>query len=84
MEDLLFESNFDVGTLSHSETRDGSFHCYEGVEDGVRTRWVTIGRWDGRLRLVGDEYVDGEGRKVLVLEEGEDEFEEWKVEEDVS
>ena len=78
-EDFVFESRFDVESLSHSATENGDLHCYEGLEDGVRTRWITKGQWDGVLRLSSDSYTDGEGREVMVVEEGEDEFEEWKV-----
>ena len=77
MNDLFFESTFDTNILSHSATECGVYHIYTGKEDGVNTMWVTVGTWNGKLRLVDDTFVDSEGREVLVLEEEEDAFQEW-------
>lgn len=79
-QESLFVSTFRVEELEHRKVVKegvGKRHVYVGLCDGVMTKWITSGVWDGKLRLVNGEYKDARGHEILVLEDDEDEWEDW-------
>ena len=49
--------------------------------DDTPTKWITQGEWDGQLSMKivnGDEfYIDGDGDRMYVYEEDEEEYHGW-------
>lgn len=80
MEGELVVSEFDVRQLEHRKVAKEGFgtrHVYSGMCDGVLTKWVTVSKWDGRLRFANGNYADTQGKEILVFEDDEDEWYEW-------
>lgn len=56
------------------------WYVYKGLCDGRPTKWMTLKKWDGIIKLQMKDgeiiYKDGKGGKMLVWEEGEKEYDE--------
>ena len=80
MNEPLFVSSFRVKEMEHRVVVHkllGTRHVYVGLCDGVLTKWVTLEKWNGTLRLIEGVYKDSKGGEILVFEDDEDEWDAW-------
>jgi hypothetical protein len=73
-EDLHISETYSIGKKNYMK------YVYVGVCNGFHTKWVTKTKWDYRVDAVINngyvEYKDSNGRKMLIIEDDE---EEWSL-----
>tara|TARA_Y100000389_G_C16953626_1_gene267670 strand:+ start:93 stop:344 length:252 start_codon:yes stop_codon:yes gene_type:complete len=67
--------------LSHHLEGGVNYFIYSGDCNGIQTKWITTGEWDGEIKTVLHDgeltYLDSNNNKMLVYEDDEQEYYNW-------